>query len=100
VSSYEIKDLPQVVHQLQIIVLASNIESRHKRRFMGQQMPPDQARVRAMQHNAMPDSPEEARMSEEAYLTAIRIWRAARALGIRWDDNRKMDAEALIMAGL
>jgi hypothetical protein len=98
-SKFEIRDLPQIVHQLQVIILASAIEAKHKSTY-NQDMQPDNARVLAMQYNAFPNSQAEGRMATDAYRTAIRIWKAAKALGITWNDNRRMDANDLIMAGL
>jgi hypothetical protein len=94
------EDLPMIVHQLQIIILGSMIENEFTKRFMGQKMQPNEARIQAMACNAHPLSPEDARRSIEAYHTAIRIWKASKDLSISWHDNRKMDADTLIMAGL
>lgn len=100
-SKYEIHELPQIVHQLQIIILGSMIEMQYTRRFMGQKMDPAQARVMAMQFNSAPNGPEDARLAQEAYHHAIRLWKASRALGMSaTSDHRKMDADTLIMAGL
>jgi hypothetical protein len=99
VSTFEIKDLPAIVHQLQIIILACDIEARFKAQF-GQVMDPSEARIQAMQHNAHPNAPIEARMSEDAYRAAIRVWKASRVLGVTWSENRRIDADTLIMAGL
>lgn len=99
-TTYKLEDLPQVVHQLQILILGSMIEVEFTRRFMGQKMDPSEARVQAMHMNAYAVGPEDKRKSEEAYRHAIRVWQASKTLGLSWMETQRLDAETLIRAGL
>jgi hypothetical protein len=100
VTSYKLQDLPQVVHQLQILILGSMIEKSFERRFLGQKMDPAEARVQAMHMNGFPTGPEDERKAKEAYHAAIRVWQASKTLGLTWHEQQRLDAQTLIRAGL
>jgi hypothetical protein len=98
-STFNVMDLPPIVHSIQIIILGCDIEAMHRARY-GQVMSPDQARIVAMSWNTNPGSDREKAMVEDSYRTAIRVWKAARTLGISWNELRRVGTDDLINAGL
>lgn len=99
-TTYKLEDLPQVVHQLQILILGSMIEVEFTKQYMGQKMDPAEARVQAMHLNGFPTGSADRRKSEEAYRHAIRVWQASKTLGLSWRETQRLDADTLIRAGL
>lgn len=98
-STFDAKDLPLFVHNLQVIILACDIEAEHLARY-GQPMQPDQARMQAMQYNVRPEDEKQKTMINDSFRTAIRIWKAARGLGMSFSDNKRVHAQDLVMLGL
>jgi hypothetical protein len=100
-SKFDAKDLPPIVHYMQVIVLGCIIEAQFRSQYQ-QTMQPDEARLQAIHKNTsgIRDRQDEE-MVHESFRVAIRLWKAFDTLGMRTtDDNRRVSADSLITAGL
>jgi hypothetical protein len=94
------KDLPPIVHYMQVIILGCIVEARHRAQFQ-QHMQPDSARVQAMSINVNPVGRQDQEMVAESFRVAVRLWKAFKVLDIRCtNEGRTVPAEDIIMAGL
>lgn len=99
-STYDTKDLPPIVHYMQVIILGCIVEAQHRAKFQ-QHMSPDDARVKAMSINVTPQGREDHEMIAESFRVAVRMWKAFKTLDIRCtNEARTVPAADLIMAGL
>lgn len=100
-SKFDAKDLPPIVHYMQVIVLGCIIEAQFRAQYQ-QTMQPDQARLQAIHKNTTAvRSHEDDEMVHEAFRVAIRLWKAFDTMRISAvDDNIRLSADAIITAGL
>lgn len=100
-STFDAKDLPPIVHYMQVIILGCIIEAKFRGEYQ-QTMQPDQARLQAIHKNTTRvRSHIDDEMVHESFRVAIRLWKAFDTMQIRAvDDNLKLSADAIITAGL